>query len=72
MAKTKMIKAKVLVNLKYDKKCVSINDDLKIRVEDAADMAKRGYVEILEEIPEENEEGKGETPEEGEAPEEGE
>ncbi|KEH84592.1 DUF7210 family protein [Clostridium novyi] len=67
MAKAKIIKVKALVNLKYDKKCVSIGDEFGVRAEDAKEMKAQGYVEILGELPEESEEeGTGEAPKEGE------
>lgn len=65
MAKAKMIEVKALVNLKYDKEPISINEEFKVRIEDATEMAQKGYVEILDEVPEEKE-GEGEPPEGGE------
>lgn len=64
---SKTVKAKALVNLKYDKECKVKDEELKIRVEDALDMAKKGYIELLEELPQENEEeGTEEPPKDGE------
>ncbi|MBU3195651.1 hypothetical protein KPL26_03100 [Clostridium algidicarnis] len=67
MATKKTVKAKALLNLKYDKDCFEVGSELKVRVEDAEEMSKKGYIELLEELPEENEgEGIGEPPKEGE------
>lgn len=67
MANKKTIKAKALVNLKYDKDCFKIGNELKVRIEDALDMVQKGQIELLEELPEENQEEEiGESPKEGE------
>ena len=66
MAKSKMIKVKALVNLKYDKECVTVNGEFAVRAEDLKEMKERGFVEALEEIPEEKGEGTGEPLKEGE------
>ncbi|MBY6878467.1 hypothetical protein EXN65_18260 [Clostridium botulinum] len=66
MANKKTIKAKALVNLKYDKDCFKIGDELKVRIEDALDMVEKEHIELLEELPKENEEEMGESAEEGE------
>ncbi|NFD54677.1 hypothetical protein EXN53_03105 [Clostridium botulinum] len=66
MANKKTVKAKALVNLKYDKDCLKIGNELKVRIEDALDMVEKEYIELLEEIPEENQEGEGEASKEGE------
>lgn len=66
MAKKNLVKVKALVNLKYDKECVSIDENFKVRTEDATEMSEKGYVELLDEILEENPEGEGELPKEGE------
>ncbi|MDU6337081.1 MAG: hypothetical protein E6594_15005 [Clostridium sporogenes] len=67
MANKKTIKAKTLVNLKYDKDCFKIGNELKVRIEDALDMVEKGQIELLEELPEENqEEEMEESPKEGE------
>ena len=65
MANTKTIQVKALVNLKYDKNCFNIGDELKIRVDDLTEMIERGYIELLEEIPNTNEDT-GELQKEGE------
>ncbi|NFD28794.1 hypothetical protein EXN57_02000 [Clostridium botulinum] len=66
MANKKTVKAKALVNLKYDKDCFKIGNELKVRIEDALDMAGKEHIELLEELPKENEEEIGESAEEGE------
>lgn len=67
MANKKTVKAKALVNLKYDKDCFKIGNELKVRIEDALDMVQKGQIELLEELPEENqEEEMEESPKEGE------
>lgn len=67
MAKGKTVKVKALVNLKYDKECKEKDEELRVRVEDALDMAKKGYIKLLEEVPQENEEeGTEEPPKDGE------
>ncbi|MBU3208527.1 hypothetical protein KPL28_02620 [Clostridium algidicarnis] len=67
MATKKTVKAKALLNLKYDKDCFEADGELKIRIEDAGEMSEKGYIELLEELPEENEgQGTGEPPKEGE------
>ncbi|EHN14521.1 hypothetical protein [Clostridium sporogenes] len=67
MANKKTVKAKALVNLKYDKDCFKIGNELKVRIEDALDMVQKGQIELLEELPEENQEEEiGESPKEGE------
>ncbi|KLU74269.1 MULTISPECIES: hypothetical protein [Clostridium] len=50
MASKKTIQAKALVNLKYDKSCFNIGDELKVRVDDTTEMVERGYIELLEEV----------------------
>ncbi|CAM3001968.1 hypothetical protein HAHI6034_10900 [Hathewaya histolytica] len=65
MAK-KSIKVKALVNLKYDKECFTVGDELKVRVEDVKEMHEKGYAELLEETPEENQDSEGELSKEGE------
>lgn len=63
----KLMTVKALVNLKYDENCFDIDDELTVREEDAKEMIKKGYVELLDETPEENEgEGIEEPPGEGE------
>ncbi|MHB9925517.1 DUF7210 family protein [Clostridium botulinum] len=66
MANKKTVKAKALVNLKYDKDCFKIGNELKVRIEDALDMVEKEHIELLEELPKENEEETGESAEEGE------
>ncbi|AJE10117.1 hypothetical protein [Clostridium botulinum] len=66
MANKRTVKAKALVNLKYDKDCFKIGDELKVRIEDALDMVEKEHIELLEELPKENEEEMGESAEEGE------
>ncbi|WP_443660487.1 DUF7210 family protein [Clostridium algidicarnis] len=67
MAKKNLVKAKALVNIKYDKDCFEVGDELKVRIEDAEEMSQKGYVELLGELPEESEgQGTGEPPKEGE------
>ncbi|HCL4549748.1 hypothetical protein EXM36_02875 [Clostridium botulinum] len=66
MANKKTVKAKALVNLKYDKDCFKIGNELKVRIEDALDMVEKEHIELLEELPKENEEEIGESAEEGE------
>ncbi|MBU3205133.1 hypothetical protein [Clostridium algidicarnis] len=67
MATKKTVKAKALLNLKYDKDCFEADSELKIRIEDAGEMSEKGYIELLGELPEENEgQGTGEPPKEGE------
>lgn len=55
------VKAKALINLKYDKDVVKIGQEFKIKVEDAQEIADRGCIELLEELPKEEE-----TPKDGE------
>lgn len=55
MASKKTIQAKALVNLKYDKNCFKISDELKVRVDDAKEMVERGYIELLDEVSNVNE-----------------
>lgn len=71
MAKKK-VKVKALVNLKYDKEVKKIGEELKVRAEDAVMMIANGYIDLLDEMPKEDEEnseeensGEGES-EEGE------
>ncbi|EPS47732.1 hypothetical protein HYH70_15690 [Clostridium botulinum] len=67
MANKKTVKAKALVNLKYDKDCFKIGNELKVRIEDALDMIEKEHIELLEELPEENQEEEiGESAKEGE------
>ncbi|MDU1422961.1 DUF7210 family protein [Clostridium sporogenes] len=66
MANKKTVKAKALVNLKYDKDCFKIGNELKVRIEDALDMIEKEHIELLEELPEGNEEEIGESAKEGE------
>ncbi|APQ97135.1 hypothetical protein [Clostridium botulinum] len=66
MANKRTVKAKALVNLKYDKGCFKIGNELKVRIEDALDMVEKEHIELLEELPEENEEEIGESAKEGE------
>ncbi|AUN10676.1 hypothetical protein CF055_00105 [Clostridium botulinum] len=66
MANKKAVKAKALVNLKYDKDCFKIGNELKVRIEDALDMVEKEHIELLEELPKENEEEIGDSAEEGE------
>ncbi|PRR77688.1 hypothetical protein CLLI_22520 [Clostridium liquoris] len=54
MANKKTIKAKALVNLKYDKDCFKIGNELKVRIEDALDMVEKDHIELLEELSEES------------------
>ncbi|MCY6372460.1 hypothetical protein [Clostridium ganghwense] len=51
MAKKK-IKAKALVNLKYDKEIKKIGEELKIRIDNVESMVDRGLIVLLEDIPE--------------------
>lgn len=55
MAKEKLFKAKALVNLKYDQEVKKIGDELGVRKDDAKEMFERGYIELLEELPKEEE-----------------
>ncbi|MBY6900194.1 DUF7210 family protein [Clostridium botulinum] len=67
MANKRTVKAKALVNLKYDKDCFKIGNELKVRIEDALDMIEKEHIELLEELPEENQEEEiGESAKEGE------
>ncbi|ENK0558489.1 hypothetical protein AB2T19_003308 [Clostridium botulinum] len=67
MANKKTVKAKALVNLKYDKDCFKIGNELKVRIEDALDMVEKEHIELLEELPEENQDEEiGESAKEGE------
>lgn len=66
MATKKTVKATALVNLKYDKDCFRIGDKLKVRIEDATDMVEKFYIELLEEVPNINENDEGEQTKEGE------
>lgn len=53
MAKKKeevLIRAKANVYLKYDKESYAIDEELKLRKEDAKSMSEKGYVELLEDI----------------------
>lgn len=59
MAKKK-VKVKALVNLKYDKDAIKIGQEFKIRAEDAVIMFANGYIELLDEMPKEDEEDSGE------------
>lgn len=47
MAKAKMASAKALVNLKYDKNCFKIGEELKVRVSDVEAMKGKGYIEVF-------------------------
>lgn len=58
MAKEKLFKAKALVNLKYDQEIKGIGEELAIRKEDARELSERGYIELLEELPVEEESSK--------------
>ncbi|HBJ2602288.1 TPA: hypothetical protein LA751_001567 [Clostridium botulinum] len=61
-----LVKAKAKVYLKYDKDFFKIGEELKVRIEDAKEMVEKEYIELLEELPKENEEEIGESAEEGE------
>ncbi|WP_185903783.1 hypothetical protein [Hathewaya massiliensis] len=45
-----LIRAKANVYLKYDKESYAIDEELKLRKEDAESMSEKGYVELLGEI----------------------
>lgn len=64
MAKAKMVNAKALVNIKYDKNCFKIGDALKVRASEVEAMEGKGYIEVLGE--DSDGEGTGEEPKEGE------
>lgn len=72
MAKAKMVNAIALVNLKYDKNCFKIGEELKIKVNDVEAMKDKGYIEVLGEdgdgegIEETSKEETGEPVSEGE------
>lgn len=66
MAKNNLIKVKALVYLKYDKTCVAINEEFDARKKDVKEMQDKGFVEVLEEMPEENQEDGGDPPKDGE------
>lgn len=48
-------KVKALVNIKYDEECFKIGDEFEVRKEDSKEMSQKGYIELLEELPVENE-----------------
>lgn len=48
-------KVKALVNIKYDEECFKIGDEFEVRKEDSIGMCQKGYIELLEELPVENE-----------------
>lgn len=64
MAKAKMVNAKALVNLKYDKDCFKIGEELKVRASEVEAMEGKGYIEVLGE--DSDGEGAGEPPNAGE------
>lgn len=55
MAKVKMLNAKALVNLKYDKSCYKIGEKLKVRVNETEEMVEKGCIVLVEEVPKDNE-----------------
>lgn len=47
------VKVKALINLKYDKDCFAIGDELNVRIEDVQEIVDKCYVELLGEFPKE-------------------
>ena len=73
MARTKKqekttVSVKARVNLKYNADVVKAGKEFEVDIKDAERMAAKGYIELLEEIPEEEDD----TPEGNENPNEGE
>lgn len=54
MAKAKTYKVKALVNIKYDKTVIAVGKDFKIKKDDVKELIEKGYVELLEEVKEDN------------------
>lgn len=48
MAGKRAIKAKALVNIKYDDKCFEVGKEFKIREEDKDYLVDNSYVELVE------------------------
>lgn len=49
-----MVNTKTLVNIKYNTEIKKAGEELKVNVEDINEMIKRGYIELLEDLPEED------------------
>ncbi|MDB1923390.1 hypothetical protein ABHA37_08180 [Clostridium tertium] len=50
MAKVKTYKVRALVNIKYDKTVVNTGKEFKVRKSDIDELVSNGYVEVLDEI----------------------
>ena len=50
MAKVKTYKVRALVNIKYDKTVVHTGKEFKVRKSDIHEFVSNGYVEVLDEI----------------------
>ena len=51
--------AKALVYIKYDKEKYKPGEEFQVRGSDAQDIGEHGYIELLEELPKEEETPKG-------------
>jgi predicted fused transcriptional regulator/phosphomethylpyrimidine kinase len=60
MAKQKLYKVKALVNIKYDKTVINAGDEFKVKKNDIDELLSKEYVEVLDEISE-NDESKEEN-----------
>jgi hypothetical protein len=62
---SKKFAAKALVNITHNKESFKVGDTMKVTLADAKELVERGYVEMVDNIPSENE-NDDEDPKDGE------
>ncbi|WXR61228.1 hypothetical protein WG909_13135 [Peptostreptococcaceae bacterium AGR-M142] len=56
MARAKQIKVMALVNIKHDKNFYKVNDEFKLKEDEAKELNQRGFVSLLEDVKKDDEE----------------
>lgn len=55
MARAKQIKVMALVNIKHDKNFYKVNDEFKLKEDEAKELNQRGFVSLLEDVKKDDE-----------------